>query len=203
MSIEPLSGVMKVLFEAINRMDGTNDLLDQLDKQITRDQLPKVLASIAEMQEMADIWEWKKRKSGGVFISYSHADKEFVSLLSRSLRNDSINYWLDEKDLLVGEVIDKAISNGIQRSQVFIIVLSPNSIKSKWVEREFNEASYEEIEGRKVILPVIINYLKANELPPRLRGKYFVDFTKNFEDGYKKLKKSILFYMMDSSQGIK
>ena len=81
--------------------------------------------------------------SGGVFISYSHRDSHFVDLLTERLTQDDIAYWRDDKDLLVGEVIDQAISDGIQRNALFLIVLSPASIASNWVQRELDEASHE------------------------------------------------------------
>lgn len=108
---------------------------------------------------------------------------------------DGINYWLDDKDILVGQVIEKAISEGIQKSWFFLVVLTPISVSSRWVERELNEASHEEIEGKKIVLPVIANGLKLEQLPPRLRGKLYVDLTSNFEDGYEKLKRSITKYL--------
>jgi len=76
----------------------------------------------------------------GVFVSYSHRDSEFVHLLTERFARDQIEYWRDEKDLLVGEVIDKAISDGIQRQALFLVV-SPASVSSNWVSRELDEAS--------------------------------------------------------------
>jgi hypothetical protein len=87
------------------------------------------LRELAEFDRQSDI-------AGGVFISYSHNDKDVVDVLANRLAADQINYWLDEKDLFVGDVVDKAISKGIQESLLFIIVLTPTSISSRWVERE-------------------------------------------------------------------
>jgi hypothetical protein len=77
---------------------------------------------------------------GGVFISHSHADKDIVTELIHRFEKDSINYWLDDKELLVGQVIDKAVSAGIQENWLFLILLTPTSVRSAWVERELDEA---------------------------------------------------------------
>ena len=72
----------------------------------------------------------------GVFVSYSHRDAAFVDQLVARLEADGIEYWLDEKDLLVGQVIDSAISRAIQQHAHFLVVLSPASVQSRWLQRE-------------------------------------------------------------------
>ena len=134
-------------------------------------------------------------EKGGVFISYSQSDKGIVDKITDRFESDNIHYWRDEKDLLIGQVIDKAISEGIQRSWFFLVLITPNSIHSKWVEREFDEASHEEIEGKKIILPVIGNGMNPSELPARLRRRAYADLNQDFEYGYDKLKRSIYAYL--------
>ena len=110
-------------------------------------------------------------KSGppSVFISYSHADSQLVNLIAKSFQEAAIEYWRDEKDILVGEVIDQAISDGIQRNALFLLVLSPKSISSKWVTREIDEAAHEHAEGRKIIIPILAGGLDPQDIPARLR----------------------------------
>ena len=95
----------------------------------------------------------------------------------------------------IGDVIDKAVSEGIQRNWLFVVVLTPNSICSRWVEREFDEASHEEIEGRKIILPVVAEGLDPKDLPARIRRRYCAIFGDVFEEAYAPLKKSILGHL--------
>lgn len=210
-ALDKVSQNQAVQSDTIRNLVGANEeSLMTLEKVVTKtmqtnellQKLPYTEA-IEEIKNRLKEFETLIKKEGGVFISYSHADKEIVSTLVAHFEQDSINYWLDDKDLLVGEVIDKAISEGIQRSRLFIIVLSPSSIKSNWVEREFDEASYEEIEGRKIILPVTVSGLKVNKLPPRIRRKLFVNLGEDFESGYIKLRKSILTYMVKFAQKTK
>jgi len=134
---------------------------------------------------------------GGVFISYSHADEKLVEKIASRFLSDGINYWKDDKDLFAGQVIDTAISDGIQKNRLFLIVLTPSSVSSKWVKREFDEASYEEIEGRKTIIPIIGNGLKLNGLPPQMRRKLYIDMNSDFGTAYAKLKKSVFFHLSE------
>jgi hypothetical protein len=144
-----------------------------------------------------ELAEFDRRASivGGVFISYSHDDKDVVDVLRRRLDADQINYWLDEEDLHVGEVLNRAISKAIQDSRLFLIVLTPKSISSRWVEREIDEAAHEETEGKKIILPIVAKDLSPNQIPAMLHRFVYVDISKSFDDGYAKLAKSIRYHL--------
>jgi hypothetical protein len=165
----------------------------QLEKQEAQLRQQAIrLRELAEFDRQSNI-------SGGVFISYSHDDKDIVDALAHRLAADQINYWLDEKDLFVGDVVDKAISRGIQESLLFIIVLTPTSISSKWVERELDEAAHAESEGLKIILPIVAKDLSPEQIPARLRRKLYVDVSKSFDDGYARLTRSIHHHLRSQS----
>jgi hypothetical protein len=164
----------------------------------------KGMDKMAELQAIyaknLELFVESQKNGGGVFISYSHADTDIVIQISKKFQEDNISHWIDEKDILIGEVIDKEISKGIQNNFLFLVVLSPSSIKSKWVEREFDEASYEEIEGKKFILPVVVNGLPDVDIPARIRRKLYVNLSNDFEAGYQKLRKSIVSYILKYSK---
>jgi hypothetical protein len=150
------------------------------------------LSELATFDRVAEV-------GGGVFISYAHADSDIVDELAARLAADNINYWRDDKDLLVGDVIDKAISRGIQQSVLFLIVLTPASITSKWVERELDEAAHEEADGVKIVMPVVAKGLAREAVPPRLRRKLYVDISGSlFESGYGRLVHSIRRHLDES-----
>jgi len=142
---------------------------------------------LAEFQEFGI----KAEKQGGVFISYSHADKDVIERIVVRFDADNINYWLDEQDLLVGDVIDEVISEGIQDNWLFLVILTPTSVESRWVARELDEAFHEEIEGNKIILPVVAKNLPITKIPARLRRKKHVDLSEDFNAGYGELSRAI------------
>jgi class 3 adenylate cyclase len=72
---------------------------------------------------------------GRAFVSYAHADIEFVDKLIGRLEFDGVTIWRDSTHILVGDDIDRAISQGIQDNRLFLIVLTHNSIKSDWVKQ--------------------------------------------------------------------
>jgi len=171
--------------DALARMLGNVPAVTASEKATRLDQL----ADFEQQSELAG--------GGGVFISYSHSDADVVDAIAARFDQDGINYWRDDKDLLVGEVIDDAISRGIQRSALFLVVLTPNSITSRWTARELDEAAHEEVEGGKVILPVLAKNLKSSDVPPKLRRKLHVDLSGGqFETGYARLHKSIRVHLL-------
>jgi Tol biopolymer transport system component len=72
-----------------------------------------------------------------IFISYSRKDLSFVEQLAADLRDAGYEVWYDVSGLRGGSRWRFEIENAIRNSEFAIFVLSPNSIASEWVEREF------------------------------------------------------------------
>jgi len=117
-----------------------------------------------------------------IFLSHSHTDKEFVQRLSRRLSRDEIRTWVDEAEMHVGDSLLDKIEGAIRESAYVGAILSPDSVKSKWVRIELNIALTEEINGSRVkVLPLLH---KPCEIPGRIADKLYADFTEDFEIGY-------------------
>lgn len=72
-----------------------------------------------------------------IFISYSTKDKKFVNRLATDLRTRAgIDAWLDNWEINPGDKIPEKIETGLSEANVFLLVLSPESITSRWVEYE-------------------------------------------------------------------
>jgi hypothetical protein len=159
-----------------------------VDESLVLDpRLAEELVSLQQRLRDIEARETLPRRDSQVFVSYAHADADFVEGLTRRFAADKIEYWCDAKDLLVGEVIDEAISRGIQANALFLVVLTPTSINSSWVSRELDEAAHEAAEGRKVILPVLAKGLAASCMPARIRRFRCADFNEDALRGYELL----------------
>jgi formylglycine-generating enzyme required for sulfatase activity len=109
-----------------------------------------------------------------IFLSHNKNDKLFVRRLAKDLEAAGVRVWLDEAELLPGDSLLSAIQIAISEMEYLAVVLSTNSIKSAWVERELNMAMTEEIQGQKVkVVPLL---LEDCELPGFLQDKLWVDF---------------------------
>lgn len=72
-----------------------------------------------------------------VFISYSRKDLDFVERLASDLQSAGLTVWYDLSELDGGTQWGMEIQSAIEKSQFFLVVLSPNMLTSKWVQREF------------------------------------------------------------------
>ncbi len=72
-----------------------------------------------------------------VFISYSRKDLAFIEQLASDLNDAGLNTWYDLSGLEGGSRWSKEIEKAIRTSQYVIVIVSPDSMASKWVEEEF------------------------------------------------------------------
>ncbi|MEZ6031992.1 MAG: toll/interleukin-1 receptor domain-containing protein [Planctomycetaceae bacterium] len=120
----------------------------------------------------------KKRK---VFVSHSSVDKQLVERIVKELESRDLQVWFDKYEMGVGDSIVQGIDQGLSDADYFLLILSPNSVKSNWVQRELNAALMEETSKRGiVVLPAII---KDCEIPTLLKDRIYADFRSDFDIG--------------------
>lgn len=95
-----------------------------------------------------------------IFISYSRKDKEFTQQLSKDLIDAGHEVWFDPS-LKAGEDWESVIETKIKESDQVIVILSSNSLGSKWVQHEGSMA----YGLNKRIYPLLIEPVESNELP--------------------------------------
>jgi hypothetical protein len=86
------------------------------------------------------------------FISYSHRDEEFAKRLHADLQHESVRYWYVPEDLKIGERFRVGIDESIRLYDKLLLVLSKNSVKSQWVEKEVETAMERERQENRVVL---------------------------------------------------
>lgn len=157
----------------------------------------KLRDKINNMQiEMNKLLQFVTASTGNakVFLSHSHSDKIFVEKLKKDLEDNNITTWYDNKDLDIGEIVSEAISQGIEQSWFFLIVVSPDSVSSNWVKYELNEAYDGHISDGKKILPVVIGDIEDKDIPKRLKKHLYADFRseEGYEDSFERLLRAIV-----------
>ena len=105
-----------------------------------------------------------------IFISYSRKDIDFARKLAGDLEKAGYDVWWDLTDLRGGDDWPRVIPAAIESSQFVIVVLSPNSAASDWVEKEYTQA----LSLRKKIIPIM---LARTSIPFSLNTINYVDFT--------------------------
>lgn len=112
-----------------------------------------------------------------VFLSYSRTDEFLVSKLQLQLRDRDIFSWRDKVNIGGSVEWAKALASALQRMRALVVVVTPNSLKSKWVEKECIDFAA----MGKPVFPYIAAESVKEELPPHLEILEWIDGTT--EDG--------------------
>ena len=124
-----------------------------------------------------------------IFISYAHADAEFVDTLAMNLVQRHVHVWMDKWELRVGDSILNRIQEAIKQSGALLIILSRASVASTWCNKELNAGLVRELgENRVLVLPVLI---EDCDIPLFLQDKKYADFRTSFDSGLNDLVDSL------------
>lgn len=117
------------------------------------------------------------RVTRNVFVSYGGCDRDFALRLAKDLEARGLRIWFAEWDIDYGDDVVEEIQNGLEETQKFLIVLSPEAIERKWVRQELSTAFHNALDGKEsVVIPVMY---KPCQPPPFVRTKKWADFTNN------------------------
>jgi uncharacterized protein YjbI with pentapeptide repeats len=123
------------------------------------------------------------------FISYSTKDEAFAKRLHSKMRDNNLRVWFANEQLKGGRKLHEQIDEAIRVYDKFIIVLSPESLRSKWVMNEVRRTrkaeltnnqrkffpialmDYRELEGWECIDPET-----GTDLAAEIREYYVPDF---------------------------
>lgn len=86
-----------------------------------------------------------------VFISYSRRDKEFVFILQNALKAQNRETWVDWKDIPLSADWWAEIEAGIEATNTFVFVISPDSVVSKVCNQEIEHA----VKNNKRLVPIV------------------------------------------------
>lgn len=86
-----------------------------------------------------------------LFVSYARSDAAFVRALVSGLEAAGHDTWVDTDDLVGSEQWRASIVDGVRSSDAVLLVVSPRSMESNYVEREVVVAA----DQRRRILPIV------------------------------------------------
>ena len=96
-----------------------------------------------------------------VFISHSSLDAWIARTIAEKIQSLGVDCWLDLKDLEGGDVIPDEIIRGIDACDEAIVLISPNSLNSRWVSFEIGGV----LAQHKRVTP-ILNNVRPDEMAP-------------------------------------
>ncbi|MCK0180264.1 toll/interleukin-1 receptor domain-containing protein [Flavobacteriaceae bacterium S0862] len=107
-----------------------------------------------------------------IFVSYSSKDRPFALGLVKELQSLGANVWIDQLGIGLGENWDNAIEEALEKSETFMLILSPTSVESPNVQDEVSIA----INTNKKMVPILIEECK---LPMRWQRRQYADLANN------------------------
>jgi hypothetical protein len=113
-----------------------------------------------------------------IFLSYSSKDRPFAMGFAKELQNLGVNVWIDQLGIKLGENWDNAIEEALEKSNTFLLLISPTSIASQNVQDEVSIA----INTEKRLVPILI---KKCDLPMRWQRRHYADLTEDSDKAIK------------------
>ncbi len=125
-------------------------------------------------------------KTNYAFISHSSLDNAFAIKLVEELKKEN-EVWIDLWNMDIGDKLPLKIERGIDNAKEFVVILSKNSLKSRWVQYEFNMALIKSIEDMNY--RVVVIRIDDCEVPLRFKPFLYIDSPGDEKGAIDKMKK--------------
>ncbi|MBC7871959.1 MAG: TIR domain-containing protein [Chitinophagaceae bacterium] len=126
-----------------------------------------------------------QRSNVGVFISYSHIDRLIANVFDNKVREMGYLPWIDFAGIRGGDEWRKSIDRALRQSSAVLVLMTPEAVKSQWVEYEVTCArSY-----HHTIIPLMI---RPCDMPPFLEALQYIDFHHSMDQGFRQLQPALL-----------
>jgi len=118
---------------------------------------------IKVLEEYAD----KVLHGKNIFISYSTKDMFFADTFQDEMEARGFSVDRDVRSIVGGEQWEPAIFKALKNAEVFVVLISENSAKSKWVRREVRNALdiVDKPAKLKLLLPLVLSMDKWKDFP--------------------------------------
>ena len=148
-----------------------------------------------------------------VFIGYTTSDKKFSEQIATGLKQAGINVWYSPWEIKVGDSIIEKVTKALSKNDYFLIILSPDAIRSEWLKKELNISVIQQLNKQSItILPVLY---KQCQLPDIISDLKYANFLTDYYTGFHEIlaalgmidpipaylvpSKSVLDYLNDTS----
>jgi hypothetical protein len=123
-----------------------------------------------------------------VFLSHSHHDQKLLLRVAGELRRHGVSVWYSQHGIVGAQKWISEIGKALGRCDWFIVLLTPNAVKSVWVEREVTMALTDHRRYNGRIIPVLARKCRQPQFMWPLAGVQMISFTlRRFEDGIRDL----------------
>jgi formylglycine-generating enzyme required for sulfatase activity len=122
------------------------------------------------------------------FITHSWKDIEFAKRLCNDLRAHGLEGFFDAYSIQLGDNVPSRIARGLEDCDVYLPLLSPAALASKWSELEISAAIVLNRDHARNERPRIISVVAEKcTVPVLLRTFLYVDFVGRYDDALRDL----------------
>lgn len=122
-----------------------------------------------------------------IFFSYKSDDRELASKIVKRVRGFGHEVFFDADSMRFGQGWNVLMRNSIQRSNMFIQLLTVNTRSTRWLEEELRLAQKYQLE----ILSLRFVKTFQSSLPSMILNQPFVDFSGNYEVAVNQLRAAL------------
>jgi formylglycine-generating enzyme required for sulfatase activity len=118
-----------------------------------------------------------------VFVSHHHSPDEdaFTARLVADLETAGADVWVDDERITSDDFIKK-INEGMAGRQWLILVMTPDSLRSQWVQAEVNAALHQVRGGRMLgVIPIVAKLCDEGDIPALWATLHRYDATHAYE----------------------
>lgn len=160
---------------------------DELLAALERERSQSYLDRFVEQSHLIDLAHQQpkvvRRNPRQIFLSHAHQDSEIAQQLAVNLKENGWQIWMAPDSIQPGEKWVEAINRGLAESSVFVLLLTPEAVDSRWVQSETNAAIRMEHMDLLRLIPL---ELKSVSAPPLWSGYQWVSF-QDYRKGLKDL----------------
>ena len=127
-----------------------------------------------------------------VFLSYSLTDKEIARKIYNGLKQAGFSPWMDTVNIMPGELIESAINEAMDISEVFVFITSKSSSLSlKWNNELLKASDIKKARRRHGVLIVPALLEEDADLPRDLNKIRYLNFSSDINQGMYELIKML------------
>jgi len=160
-----------------------HDQIDALMAALQRERTVLFQKQFAPVQDAPSLTT-PQRNPRQIFISHATADAEIAHRLAADLEAAGWSVWIAPDSIRPGEKWVEAINRGLEASGIFVLLLTPEAVASRWVNSETNVAIKMEHEGLLEFIPLQV---KSCQAPALWRTYHHVPFRGSYDIGWQAL----------------
>lgn len=120
------------------------------------------------------------------FISHSACDRAFVERLVGMLQRHGVPYWYSGTSIQGGQQWHDEIGAALGRCDWVLVLLSPASVRSRWVKSELLYSLRQERLDKRIV-PLLLQDCAFDDLSWTLGAMQMIDFRSDYDSGCRAL----------------